>query len=96
MEPQPFALTMQNDMVRQLEQTAPQYVVRFPIEETLSLAPQSPTRIYDWWAGYGPQHYQLVGIADILPDGRTVYRWDAAAEAYQPKSLYHLAVYRRK
>jgi hypothetical protein len=95
-EPQPFALTMQNDMVRQLEQTAPQYVVRFPIEETLSLAPQSPTRIYDWWAGYGPQHYQLVGIADILPDGRTVYRWDAAAEAYQPKSLYHLAVYRRK
>jgi 4-amino-4-deoxy-L-arabinose transferase-like glycosyltransferase len=94
-EPQPFALAMQNDMVRQLERAAPEYVVRFPIEETLSLAPGSPTRLYDWWAVYGPQHYRLVGIADILPDGSTEYRWDAAAEDYQPQSLYHLAVYRR-
>jgi hypothetical protein len=94
-EPQPFALRMQNDMVRELERAAPAYVVRFPIEETLSLGPGSPTRLYDWWADYGPKHYQLVGIADILPDGSTVYRWDAAAEAYRPQSLYHLAVYRR-
>jgi len=95
-EPQPFALTMQNDMVRELELAAPDYVVRFPIEETLSLGPQSPTRLFDWWAAYGPQHYRVVGIADILQDGRTEYRWDAAAEAYQPQSLYHLAVYRRR
>jgi hypothetical protein len=94
-EPQPFALTMQNDMVRELERAAPEFVVRFPIEETLSLDAQSPTRLFDWWAVYGPQHYRVAGIADILPDGGTVYRWDAAAEAYQPKSLYHLAVYRR-
>jgi Dolichyl-phosphate-mannose-protein mannosyltransferase len=95
-EPQPFALAMQNDMVRELERNTPEYVVRFPIEETLSLAPQSPTRLYDWWADYGPQHYQVVAIAQILPDGSTEYRWDAAAEAYRPKSLYYLAVYRRK
>jgi hypothetical protein len=95
-EPQPFALRMQNEMVGELERAAPAFVVRFPIEETLSLGGESPTRISDWWAGYGPRHYQLVGIADILPDGRTEYRWDTAAEAYQPQSLYHLAVYRRK
>jgi hypothetical protein len=95
-EPQPFALTMQNDMVGELERAAPEYVVRFPIEETLSLGPQSPTRLFDWWAVYGPRHYRLVGIADILPDGRTEYRWDAAAETYQPRSLYHLAVYQRR
>lgn len=95
-EPQPFALTMQNDMIHQLEQASPEYVVRFPIEETLALAPHSPTRLYDWWASYGPDHYRLVAVADILPEGPTEYRWEAAAEVYQPKSLYHLAVYRRK
>jgi hypothetical protein len=95
-EPQPFALTMQNQMVRDLEQSAPEYVVRFPIEETLSLTPDSPTRLFDWWSDYGPQHYRIVAIADLLPDGSTVYRWDEAAEAYRPQSLYHLAVYRRR
>jgi len=95
-EPQPFALTMQNDMVRELERAAPEYVVRFPAEETLALGENSPTRLFDWWAVYGPQHYRVVGIADILSGERTEYRWDADAERYQPKSLYYLAVYRRK
>jgi 4-amino-4-deoxy-L-arabinose transferase-like glycosyltransferase len=95
-EPQPFALRMQDDMIAELERNAPAYVVRFPIVETLSLGAQSPPRIFDWWADYGPKHYQLVGIADILEDGSAEYRWDAAAEAYRPQSLYHLAVYRRK
>jgi hypothetical protein len=95
-EPQPFALTMQNDMVGEMERAAPEYVVRFPAEETLSLGEDSPTRLFDWWATYGPQHYRVVAIADILSDGRTEYRWDADAERYQPKSLYYLAVYRHK
>ena len=95
-EPQPFALTMQNDMVREIEQAAPLYVVRFPIQETLSLAPNAPTRLFDWWAGYGPQHYQLVGIADILDGAPSEYHWEAAAETYKPQSLYHLELYRRK
>lgn len=95
-EPQPFALHMQDDMIGELEHNSPAYVVRFPIVETLNLGAQSPARIYQWWADYGPSHYQLVGIADILDDGNSVYRWDAAATTYQPQSLYHLAVYRRK
>lgn len=95
-EPQPFALRMQDDMVGELERNAPAYVVRFPIVETLSLGAESPARIFNWWADYGPKHYRLAGIADIMEDGSTEYRWDAAAEAYQPQSLYHLAVYRRR
>ena len=95
-EPQPFAIHMQDDMIGELERNAPAYVVRFPIVETLLLGVESPPHIYDWWAGYGPKHYELVGIADILEDGSTVYRWDGAAQTYQPHSLYHLAVYRRR
>jgi hypothetical protein len=94
-EPQPFAAGMQNDMIAELERNAPAYVVRFPIAETLSLGAESPPRIFDWWSDYGPKHYRLVGIADIMEDGSSIYRWEQAAETYRPHSLYHLAVYRR-
>jgi hypothetical protein len=57
--------------------------------------PQSPPRIFDWWLAYAPQHYRLVGIADIVSAERTEYRWEAAAETYQPRSSYFLTVYRR-
>jgi hypothetical protein len=95
-EPQPFALRMQDDMVGELTRNAPAYVVRFPIVETLSLGAETPTRINKWWTEHGAQDYQLVGIADMQQDSATEYRWDTAAETYQPRSLYHLAVYRRK
>ncbi|HUB83654.1 MAG TPA: glycosyltransferase family 39 protein [Bryobacteraceae bacterium] len=92
-EPQPFAQRMQDDMIAQLERNQPVYLVRFPIAETLSLGGES--HLSEWWSEYGPKHYRLVGIADIMEDGSSVYRWDAAAGSYQPHSLYHLAVYRR-
>jgi hypothetical protein len=95
-ESQPYATHMQDDMIAELERNQPAYVVRFPIVETLSLGGESPTRVYDWWAQYGPQHYETAAIADILEDGSIAYRWDAAAATYVPQSLYHLAVYRRK
>jgi hypothetical protein len=56
---------------------------------------QSPARVFDWWYAYAARHYRLVGIADIISEERTEYRWAAAAEAYQPQSSYFLAVYRR-
>jgi hypothetical protein len=94
-ERQPFAVKMENDMIGELERNAPAYVVRFPIVETLSLGAETPPRIFGWWSDYGPKHYRLVGIADIMEDGSSEYRWDQAAETYRSHSLYHLEVYRR-
>ncbi|MGD0346951.1 MAG: glycosyltransferase family 39 protein [Terracidiphilus sp.] len=96
LEPQPFAQQMQDEMIADIERNAPAYVVRFPIVETLELGGPSPARIVEWWKDYGPKHYRLAAIADIMEDGRVIYRWDADAATYQPQSLYHLAVYRRQ
>jgi hypothetical protein len=95
MEAQPYALTMQNEMIGEVEAAAPEYVVQVSGNASWLQDEQSPTRIFDWWYAYGAQHYQLVGIADIISEKRTEYRWAAAAEAYQPQSSYYLAVYRR-
>ena len=55
----------------------------------------SQTRIFDWWSLYRPQHYHLAGFADIISSTQTEYRWDSAAQGYQPHSDSYLAVYRR-
>jgi hypothetical protein len=58
--------------------------------------PESPTRIFDWFADYGPKHYDIVGVADIISTTNTVYRWDDAAAAYQPQSPNFLRIFKRK
>jgi hypothetical protein len=87
---------MQDEMIADIERNVPAYVVRFPIEETLELGGPSPAHIFEWWKDYGPKHYRLVAIADVMEDGQVIYRWDADAASYQPQSLNYLAVYRRK
>jgi hypothetical protein len=95
MESQPYALTMQNEMIGEVESAAPEYVVQVSGNASWLQDPASRTEIFDWWYKYGAQHYRLVGIADIISEERTEYRWASAAEAYQPQSTYFLAVYRR-
>ena len=95
MEDQPYALAMQNEMIREVEAAAPEFVVRVVAHESWLQDEHSPTRIFDWWSEYGRRHYRRVGVADILTRDHTEYRWDEAAESYQPQSSYYLAVYRR-
>ena len=96
MEPQPYALTMQEDMIREVTAAAPEFIVEAGGHMSWLRSPASQSRIFDWWSGYRAQHYRLVGVADIASDGPAEYRWDATAEAHPPQSEDYLAVYRRK
>lgn len=95
MEAQPYALAMQNEMTKEVEASAPQFVVQVSGNASWLQNQQSPTLVFDWWYQYGARNYRLVGIVDILSKNHTEYRWAEAAEAYQPKSSYFLAVYQR-
>jgi hypothetical protein len=96
MEAQPYALKMQDEMIAEIEAAAPQYIVQVSGNASWLQDAQSSTKIFDWWYAYGAKHYHLVGIADIISEQRTEYRWGAAVDAYQPQSSYFLGVYRRK
>ncbi len=84
MEPQPFALHMQNEMIREIEAARPEYMVWVRTGASWLQRPDSPTRLAKWWQGYYGK-YEIAGVADILPSG-TVYRWGAEAAQYQPQS----------
>ena len=50
----------------------------------------------DWWARYRDANYDLVGVADIVSEERTEYRWGADAPGYRTEGDDYLQVYRRR
>ena len=59
MEPQPYALKMQNDVIHDIETSRPEYVVDVDSSLSWLVRDNSSTRIFDWWDDYQPQHYEL-------------------------------------
>ncbi len=97
MEAQPFALTMQNEMIGELEKARPEYVVFVDIRTSWSPRPGSQFKIYNWWAAYGPRNYRLAGVADIISADRTEFHWDDVENvaAYRPQSKQIIVIFRR-
>jgi 4-amino-4-deoxy-L-arabinose transferase-like glycosyltransferase len=59
MEPQPYALRMQEELIRDLETSRPEYIVDVDVSTSWLMRDDSATRIIDWWDAYRPQHYAL-------------------------------------
>jgi hypothetical protein len=95
MEAQPYALTMQNDMIRDLEAAAPEYVVFVNALNSWMRQADSPARIFEWWDTYRPQHYDLVGIGVLDPEFPSELHWDDAA-AFKTESPNAIRVYKGK
>jgi 4-amino-4-deoxy-L-arabinose transferase-like glycosyltransferase len=59
MEPQPYALKMQNDVIHDIETTRPEYIVDVDTTMSWLVREKSSTRIFEWWDAYQTQHYDL-------------------------------------
>jgi hypothetical protein len=94
MEPQPYALTMQNEMIHDIESARPEYIVLSTVVGTWLIRPESSHRIFEWWEGYSTQHYRKVGVAEIAA-GESLYQW-GSLENYQPRADVVLVVYQRR
>ncbi len=94
-ESQPYALTMQKELIRDVEISQPDYVVYVTNDGSWMRRPNSPMKIFDWWAAYQPQRYrQIVGVADVISPDHTEYRW-GDVETYQVQSDSAVLVYKR-
>jgi hypothetical protein len=95
MEPQPFAQRMQDEMIEQLARSRPRFLVLVNVAASWSRRPDSSHALLDWVERTVNTEYRLVGLVDIMPDGETIYRWDAAAAGATPASSTHVAVFER-
>jgi hypothetical protein len=57
MEPQPYALRMQEELIRDLETRRPEYIVDVDVSTSWLMRENSAMRILDWWEAYRPLHY---------------------------------------
>jgi hypothetical protein len=95
MERQPFALQMQQEMAQQIEAAKPQFIVFVNI--STSWLPQNTERfIFKWIEPYLLANYRRVGVADILSENHTEYKWDDAALNYLPRSQAYILIFQRK
>jgi len=95
MEDQPFAATMQADMIRQVEEARPRYLVYANIQSSWLASKKSDLTVLRWAEKLVATCYEAVGIADIVGKNQTVYVWDAQVKGYAPKSKYLVYVFRR-
>ena len=95
MENQPHARRMQQEAIRQIEASAPKYVVFVNVPQSWLARPDSDTTILDWSRGYIGAHYEVAGVVDIAADDTTVYAWGREAIDYELRSPYAVYVFRR-
>ncbi len=96
MELNSFAGSMQQEMIAQIETAKPEFMVFVNVSTSWLAKPASDTTLFKWSESYCPQFYNLTGIVNILPSGRTVYLWDEQAANYTPASEYWISIFKRR
>jgi len=94
-EAQKFAVDMQEQMAKEIEDSHPEYMVFVQVPSSWRPRPGSSTFIFEWFRKYAAAHYEIVGIADeVTPE--TLYVWDDSAKSYRTQSEEFIEVFRRK
>jgi hypothetical protein len=96
MEKHPFALHMQDKMIRQIEAAAPRYLVYVNVDVSWLVRPDSFTRIFQWFNRHQRSMYDVAGVADIVSDRKTVFVWGNEVKKYAPQSSAWIAVFKRR
>jgi hypothetical protein len=96
MEPQPNALKMQHEMMREIEAARPEYLVYVSYEFSWIFHPGSDRTILHWFDDYAGRYYEQVGIVQMDSAGKVEGVWDDAAKKIQKPGGQYLAIYRRK
>lgn len=97
-EPQPYAVAMQREMIREVEKSRPDYVVYVNVRSSWvqSTAPIS-NAIFDWFNRYQREQLQLVGLVEIRPGEPTEYRWFERPETnVQTTATSWLAIFKQR
>jgi hypothetical protein len=88
--------TMQDEMIRQVIEAHPAYLVFVSIRSSWQSLPNADQRVLKWSQRYAAACYDLVGIADIHSPNETTFVWDEAVKGYQPRSQSLIYTLRRK
>ncbi|HKO56807.1 MAG TPA: glycosyltransferase family 87 protein, partial [Thermoanaerobaculia bacterium] len=93
-EKHPFAKRMTEEMIAEIENARPRYLVMVSSPTSWLLRPDADKRIFDWVQQRVQHGYQLEGLVEITPGQETVYRWGEEARQAAPTSRNVLQIFR--
>jgi hypothetical protein len=96
MESQPYAATMQHEMMREIEFARPEYLVYVAFNNSWLAHSDSNLEILYWKNRYTRAFYQRVGIVEQRPSGEIICHWNDDAKFFDPANNHHFDIYRRK
>lgn len=96
MEDQPYNLQMQKAMVAEIEKIKPAFIVFVQIPASWLPAQNAPLLIFDWAKRYIEENYVVTGVIDMQYYDNIVYKFDAEALDYNPRSKFYVCIFKRK
>jgi hypothetical protein len=88
---------IRKEIIQEIESAKPQFLLFVNVRYSWPLIQEgSVIAILNWLNSYVHSFYDVAGIIEIHPDGRSIYRWDRQAANYTFTSDYWLIVYKRK
>jgi hypothetical protein len=96
-EPHPYALTLQKQLIDDFEATKPKFVLHCGHRSSwFSMPGGEYDQFMDWVRQYLAAHYETVGIVETLSADDSVYRWGEQATTYRPLSRRWIKVLQRR
>ncbi len=87
MEDQPYAHAFQEQMINEIEQARPKYVVLVKMANSWLRRPNSDMTLLEWFQGYAARSLNIAGIVEAAPGGKIRYRWDEPHMEANDRSL---------
>jgi hypothetical protein len=85
MENHQYALSMQQEMIREIESSRPEYLIYVKIPFSWLRREESEMLLLNWFENY-KKNYTVAGIAEIVSARKTKYLWDDQAKNYHPQA----------
>jgi hypothetical protein len=94
MEPQPYSLRMQNEMIKEIETMKPELIIFYRVNFSWLIHPDSHLDIMKWAINYTDTYYKLVGVTEVWGIDEYDYEWGNNVENYKPKSTDYILIFK--
>jgi len=99
LEDTPYAALMQERFKKEVESAGVEYLIIVHISTSWFnwyANEKIGKPLFDWIDAYRKEHYDIVGVVDMVSHDKSVYLWDDAARIYRPRSDSYMLVFKRK
>lgn len=96
MEPQPFALQMQHEMMDEITTNKPEFLVFVKNPDSWNVRPTSDLTIFKWFDKFSAASYDRVAVVDQISWDRTAFVQGDRLKNYKMVGTNYVAVFKRK